>query len=254
VAVKRSAPGLAYAEHWDRIAPKWTAEVFNTLRCARSPVVREGLKTAASTSSNIADFGCGTGTYLPLLSRLFDEVHGFEQSQRCVEIARKRMRTRRNVKVDVAHRANPPMRSRFDAVLCVNVALHPERREWRQVLRAMKAMLRPRGRFLLVVPALESAALVTRARRPHIDPLVPAVKHFRPRIRPGVVRFGGVPTKHYSAAELRSELKALGLGGIRVQRVEYTWRSHGITPPPSLRAEKPWDWFVTARRPAARRA
>lgn len=247
---KRSAPGVAYAEHWDRIAHRWTSEVFNTLLCARSPVVREGLAAAARTSSNIADFGCGIGTYLPLLSRLFDEVHGFEQSPRCVEIARKRMRSRRNVRVDVAHRATPSMRNRFDAVLCVNVALHPERSEWHQVLRSMKAMLRPKGRFLLVVPSLESAALVTRARRPHIDPLVPAVKHFRPRIRPGVVRFGGVPTKHYSEAELRTELKALGLSAIRLKKVEYTWRSHGITPHPDLRSERPWDWFVSARRSA----
>lgn len=245
---KRSGPGLAYAEHWDRIAHRWTSEVFNTLRCARSPVVREGLVAAARTSSNIADFGCGVGTYLPLLSRLFEEVDGFEQSPRCVEIARKRMRSRKNVQVDVAHRATPSMRNRFDAVLCVNVALHPERSEWHQVLRSMKALLRPRGHFLLVVPSLESAALLTRARRPHIDPLVPAVKHFRPRIRPGVVRFGGVATKHHSEAELRSELKALGLTGIRLKKVEYTWRSHGITPPPALRSLKPWDWFVSARR------
>ena len=158
------------------------------------------------------------------------------------------MRSRKNVQVDVAHRATPSMRNRFDAVLCVNVALHPERSEWHQVLRSMKAMLRPRGHFLLVVPSLESAALLNRARRPHIDPLVPAVKHFRPRIRPGVVRFGGVATKHHSKAELRSELKALGLTGIRLKKVEYTWRSHGITPPPALRSLKPWDWFVSARR------
>ena len=216
--------------------------------------MREGLKAASRRSSRIADFGCGIGTYLPLLSRLFDEVHGFEQSPRCVEIARRRMRTRKNVRVDVAHRAMPSMRNRFDAVLCVNVALHPERSEWHQVLRSMKVMLRPKGRFLLMVPALESAELVKRTRRPHIDPPVRGVKHFRPRIRPGVVRFGGVPTKHYSGAELRSELKALGLTGIRLKKVEYTWRSHGITPPPALRSEKPWDWFVTARRPAERRA
>ena len=245
--LKRSGSGQEYARHWDRIAHRWTQEVFNTLLCARSPVVREELAATARRAANIADFGCGIGTYLPLLSRLFDEVHGFEQSPRCVDVARKRMRSRKNVKVDVAHRATPSMRNRFDAVLCVNVALHPERSEWFSVLRSMKVMLRPKGRFLLVVPALESAELVGIARRPHIDPLVPAVKHFRPPIRPGVVRFGGVPTKHYTQAELRQTLKDLGLTGIRFKKVEYTWRSHGITPPPDLRHEKPWDWFVSAR-------
>ncbi len=245
---KRSGSGTVYAQHWDRIAHRWTSEVFNTLLCARSPVVRDELTATARRACNIADFGCGIGTYLPLLSRLFDEVHGFEQAPRCVEVARKRMRSRKNVKVDVAHRAAPSMRNRFDAVLCVNVALHPEKSEWHSVLRSMNAMLRPKGRFLLVVPALESAELVAKARRPHIDPLVRAVKHFRPPIRPGVVRFGGVPTKHYTHTELRQTLSDLGLEGIRLRKVEYTWHSHGITPPPALRGEKPWDWFVSARR------
>lgn len=245
----RSGSGRAYAAHWDRIAPKWTDEVFNTLLCARNHVVAAELKSAARRASSIADFGCGIGTYLPMLSRLFDEVSGFEQSPRCVEIAREKHRARKNVRIEVAHRATPEMRNRFDAVLCVNVAIHPEKSEWHQVLRSMKAMLKPLGRFLLVVPSVESAALVARAREITAEKELEsyAKSGVRSRVRPGIVRFGGVPTKHFAQKELRGHLVELGLKQIRFRRVEYSWPSHGITPPRELRTARPWDWLVLAR-------
>lgn len=248
--INRSGPGRAYAEHWDRIAPRWTDEVFNTLLCARNHVVAAELKSAARHASSIADFGCGIGTYLPMLSRLFDEVSGFEQSHKCVDIARRKHRARKNVTVEVAHRATPEMRDRFDAVLCVNVAIHPRKSEWHLVLRSMTAMLKAGGRFLLVVPSIESAALIEQARQITADRELAsyAQSGVRSRIRPGIVRFGGVPTKHFAQRELRGHLDDLGLRQIRFRRVEYSWPSHGITPPRELRDARPWDWLVLARR------
>lgn len=253
----RSPSGRLYAEHWDRIAPKWGEEVFNTLLAARNRVVVAELRSAARSASNIADFGCGVGTYLPMLSRLFDQVQGFEQSAKCVRIAREKMRARTNVKVEVAHRAPREARGKFDAVLAVNVAIHPSKREWHQVLRSMFVMLGPGGRFLLVVPSLESADLVTEAsqRDDDTEEIEPEPSELvRARDRPGIVRFGGVPTKHFAEGELREALAALGLQRIRFRRVEYSWTSYGITPPPELRNARPWDWLVVAQKAGGLRA
>jgi len=250
MARDRSPSGRRYAEHWDRIAPRWHEEVFNTLLCARNRVVRAELTAAARTASSIADFGCGVGTYLPLLSRLFESVHGFDQSPECVRLAREKMKERANVKVDVAHRATRDTRSRFDAILAVNVAIHPSKREWHQVLRSMFIKLKPGGRFLLVVPSRESADLVSEACQRDDDedsePAPPSL--VEARSRPGIVRFGGVPTRHFSELELREVLAKLGLLNIRFRRVEYSWASHGITPPPELKAARPWDWLIVARK------
>lgn len=234
------------------IAPTWSDEVFNTLRSATNRAVAIELERMAKTASNIVDFGCGIGTYLPLLSRLFAEVHGFEQSPECVRLAKKKMLGRRNVTVEVAHRVNRETRGRYDAALCVNVAIHPSKREWGQILRSVFAMLTPGGRSLLVVPSLESAALVAKAR--DLDPdhagVMPAHSDgVRARIRGGIVRFGGVPTKHFKRQELRDAMAGLGLEKVRIQRVDYSWSSHGVNPAPEVRSLKPWDWLVTARKP-----
>ena len=248
MARERSPSGRRYAEHWDQIAPRWGEEVFNTLLCARNRVVKAELAAAARSASSIADFGCGVGTYLPLLSRLFESVHGFDQSPECVRLAREKMRARTNVRVDVAHRATRDTRSRFDAVLSVNVAIHPSKREWHQVLRSMFIKLRPGGRFLLVVPSLESADLVSEAGQRDDDEDTEPKSLVQARARPGIVRFGGVPTRHFGEAELREVLERLGLVNIRFHRVEYSWASYAITPPVELRAARPFDWLVVARK------
>ena len=254
MARDRSPSGRRYAEHWDRIAPRWNEEVFNTLLCARNRVVRAELASAARTASSIADFGCGVGTYLPLLSRLFDSVHGFDQSPECVRLAREKMRGRANVRVDVAHRATRDTRSRFDAILAVNVAIHPSKREWHQVLRSMFIKLKPGGRFLLVVPSRESADLVREASQQDDEEDIESVPSslVTARRRPGIVRFGGVPTRHFEQTELREVLARLGLVSIRFRRVEYSWTSHAITPPADLKAARPWDWLIVARKAAAK--
>lgn len=252
MARERSPSGRRYAEHWDRIAPRWGEEVFNTLLCAKNPVVKAELTSAARTCSSIADFGCGVGTYLPLLSRLFESVHGFDQSPECVRLAREKMRGRANVQVDVAHRATRDTRSRFDAVLAVNVAIHPSKREWHQVLRSMFIKLKPGGRFLLVVPSRESADLVSEASQGDDDEELAPSSLVEARDRPGIVRFGGVPTRHFGEDELRVVLAQLGLVNIRLRRVEYSWASHAITPPLELKTTHPWDWLIVARKGRSR--
>lgn len=252
MARDRSPSGRRYAEHWDRIAPRWGEEVFNTLLCAKNPVVKAELAAAARTASSIADFGCGVGTYLPLLSRLFESVHGFDQSPECVRLAREKMRGHENVKVDVAHRATRDTRSRFDAILAVNVAIHPSKREWHQVLRSMYMKLKPGGRFLLVVPSMESADLVSEASRSDEEEDLAPSNLVGARKRPGIVRFGGVPTRHFRDAELREVLARLGLVNIRFRRVEYSWASHGVRPPAELKSTHPWDWLIVARKRATR--
>ena len=237
MARARKKPRLKLGSlYWDSIAPRWGERIFNTLKQDRGGVIAAELKRASRGAANVADFGCGVGVYFPLLMRLFPKVHGFDISPACVKKALKKARGKKSVTASVAASAPRAHLGAYDAVLCVNVALHPKRRVWLGVLRSARDLMKPRGRLVLVAPALESAELIARAKN---APL---------RNRNGVVWAGMVPTKHYAKDELAALLKGLGLSVQRIRRVEYSWRSHYISPPRELSGAGPWDWLVVARR------
>ena len=70
----------------------------------------------------------------------------------------------------------------------------------------------------------------------------------------GVVTIEGMPYKHYTKREVGAVLDDLGLGGSRIRRVEYSWRSQGVRPAANLSDKLPWDWIAMANRPALNRS
>lgn len=238
--------------YWDTMAARWDHEIFNTLHHDRSRVIGGEIRRSSRRARSVADFGCGTGTYLPLLSRLFEDVQGFERSRACTALARKNLRARGNVAVHSASAASVRRRGQFDVVLCVNVAVHPSARARAGVFRSVGALLAPGGRLLLVVPSLESAAMVAAAEQEALQRRAGRrtadwVAGAQPD---GIVTIEGMPYKHYSKPELRIVLEGLGLAVSRIRRVEYSWRSQGVRPGPTMRHELPWDWIAVARKPA----
>jgi len=232
--------------YWDRAATRWDEDIFSSFASDRDRVILGELKRAARGQTRVADFGCGIGIYLPVLARLFDEVHGFEQSEKCVAVARKRMRSRPSVTVHAADSAPRASRGRFDVAICVNAAIHPHKRVWRGVLRSACGLLRPGGRVLVVVPALESAEMVARAERHprangrgDVEPSTPLAFE-----RGGIVAIEGVRTKHFRRDELATALAACGVSSVRIRRVAYSWQSQAVVPPPAMRRRRPWDWIA----------
>lgn len=238
-------PGRQSGRYWDAAATNWEDEIFSSFHNDRKGVIAAALKEAADPDASIADFGCGVGIYLPLLGRLFGNVHGFEQSAACVAVARAKMKARKNVAVHVASSTARKWQGTFDAVLCANAAIHPRRTIWRGVLQSAFDLLRPQGRLILVVPALGSARLLMRAEQGRAAG--PSLVVSRDAGGDPHVTIDGVATKHYTQPELKRELGALGFTGLRVRRIEYSWNCHGIRAPKALRGAKPWDWLVTAQ-------
>jgi SAM-dependent methyltransferase len=237
-------------KYWDTMASRWDDEIFNSLRHDKFRVIADELARSARGAHSVADFGCGVGVYLPLLGRLFDEVHGFERSPVCVAIARRRFETATNIAIHSATPASVRRHGRFDVVLCVNVAVHPAPRSRNSVMRALDTLLAPGGRLILVVPSLESATMVAAAEEEALRRRAGHGKgDWHAGAGPGgVVTIEGMPYKHYTRHELRGSLINLGLSVTRIRRVEYSWRSQGVRPGPAFRDKLPWDWMAVARR------
>jgi protein-L-isoaspartate O-methyltransferase len=231
-------------KYWDRMAARWDDEIFNTLHHDKFRVIAGEIERSTRGARSVADYGCGTGIYLPLLSRVFEEVHGFERSRACVETARKSFRTKKNVAIHPASSAAVRRYGQFDVVLCVNVAVHPALRERAAVWRAVRSLLSSGGRLILVVPSFESATMVAAAEREAVngggDWAVGADAD-------GVVTIEGMPYKHYTRQEVRDSLVSLGFSVARIRRVEYSWHSQGVRPGPKWRGKLPWDWIAVAR-------
>ncbi|MCC6796550.1 MAG: methyltransferase domain-containing protein [Candidatus Hydrogenedentes bacterium] len=240
------------SEYWDGIAPQWTQEIFNSLRNDRNRVIRGELERAARSAENIVDYGCGIGNYLPALARLFKSVHGFDHSSACVEIARKRMQRKRNVSLQQAIGVPRGHVGSFDAAICVNVAINPNRRSWHGVLRSVISLLKPNGQLFLVVPSVESATLLAKATQalPDVNIENGQPASVAPSVA-GIVNIEGVRTKHYTRNELNDTLTGLGLQITRIRRIEYSWKCQGVTPPRELRHEHPWDWLAVAKNTGA---
>ncbi|MGH7592457.1 MAG: methyltransferase domain-containing protein [Gemmatimonadales bacterium] len=235
--------------YWDRMAERWDREIFNTLYHDKSRVITTELKRSSVGARSVADFGCGTWLYFPLLCRLFQEVQGFERSRACVRIATARFRKHAGIAVHPASTATR-RRGAFDVVLCVNVVIHPSVRGRMSVMGAVRSLLVPGGTLILVVPSLESATMVARVEQRALR------RQGRPGTgdwdvdtdRHGVVAIEGLPTKHFTRPELRDTLERLGWKVSRVRRVPYSWQSQGVRPGPGGRRRLPWDWIAVARR------
>ena len=237
-------------DYWDAQARHWDEEIFNSLAEDRRGVIRRAIRRAARTHDAVLDFGCGIGGYLPLLARSFARVHAVDWSARCVAVARERAASLPNVTVERSTpRALARLRGAFGCVVAANVVIHPATRARDALWRSLRRTLRRGGTAIVVVPSLESAAFCEFIRR-RTAPRRASSYDFHPRMRraeAGVVGIEGVPTKHYTHDELSAVLALSGFQPFRLSRVQYSWSTEHLTPPPRLHADLPWDWLAEAR-------
>jgi SAM-dependent methyltransferase len=121
---------------------------------ARSAMSRH-FEAAFAPGTRILDVGCGSGRDLAALHAMGFDAWAVEPSAAMRAVAASRHPALAGRVVDAAlPRLGEPFGGAFDGVVCSAVLMHLRADELAAALRALRAVLAPRGRLLLSVPAL----------------------------------------------------------------------------------------------------
>jgi len=246
--------------YWDSVAHRYDDEILDALGSDRNGVIRDCIREHANKKHVAADFGCGVGKTLPLLSRSFSIVDAYDLSVNNIKLARRACAKLPNIRYH--HRdlsADASKLIQADFAVSINVLLTPSHEIRNAILGTIRRGLRPGGRLLLVTPSLESALYsdfrllewnlregfaYDEARE---EGLTKDSKNGG-ALANGIVTLDGVETKHYLREELHVTLHGLGFEPIDTQKVEYAWSTEFDEVPAWRKGPYPWDWMVLARK------
>jgi SAM-dependent methyltransferase len=246
------------AESWSRAAAGYEDAFIDPHRPdVRSPLTGVLRRLAAAGARSAADLGCGTGPLLPFLAGQFAEVHAVDFAPGMLERARQRAAGLPGVTfwqrslTDLGFLAG-----RLDVAVAVNSLVLPDVRELEAALRQVRATLRPGGRLVAIVPALDAVhyytmLLIDRALCTGM-PLEAArrnaaehAEHACYDFAFGQFRYQGLEQHFWQPFEVGYRLRRARFRGVRLAKVSLSWEQfHGSRdlaehPPP-------WDWFFEA--------
>jgi trans-aconitate methyltransferase len=246
-------------KYWEETGRRYESEVFNVAAHDHGGIIRRGIVEANGKTA--ADMGCGVGNFLPLLADRFTRVTAVDFSSACLRQCENAHAAQGNISFlrgDL--RKTGKLFAPVDFVLSVNAILSPRLVDQLAMLKTLHRHLRPGGRLLLIVPAIESALLTDHTLREWYvrtgsSPAAAArsvsgaARKAELSIEPdGTVTIAGTATKHFLKEELQLRLQSLGFKINDITKLEYAWDTEFDEPPRWMKEPYPWDWCVIADR------
>jgi SAM-dependent methyltransferase len=245
------------AEAWGGAAADYE-QVFvdPDLPDVRNPL-RPALAALAGPRKVVADLGCGTGVLLSFLAERFSHVHAVDFADGMLVRARQAAAGLANV--TFWHRPLtrlPELRGGIDVAVAVNSFVMPGLDELERALRTARTLLRPGGRLLGVLPAMDAVHYYTmlmldRARRTGMPQeqarrnAAHLAEHELYNFAFGEFRYRGIVQHFWQPFEARYRLRRCGLRLLRLEKVHLSWSQFGGAAD-LRRLPPPWDWFFEA--------
>jgi SAM-dependent methyltransferase len=231
---------------WNRLADDFESEVCDITREERTGKVERYVNAVKLPRRDavLVDLGCGIGTFVSKFGSRFARIVAVDHASRIIARAKASSTCATPVQwtvMDVAQ-AGDSIGACSDLTVCMNVitASSPQRRDalWRSVAMVTK----PRGYALVVVPSIESDAMVRKFafRAGRADEFVSTPD--------GLVTRDGAVQKHFSREELAAALSANGFTVRRMGRAAYPWSVEGLRKPSAANVRPPWDWMCLSQR------
>ncbi len=248
------------AHFWSRAAEGYEQEFIDPdLPGVRNPLPEALAALADPANKTAADLGCGIGPLLPFLAKQFQQVWAVDFAAGMLARARERCQGLRNVHFlqrDLTKLSD--LEGKIDVAVAVNSLVMPSLGDLEAALRSIHAILKPGGRFLGIVPAIDAVhyftmLLLDRARlagMPEDTAYKNAAHHAEHELYDfafGHFRYKGLDQHFWQPFEVRYRLRRAGFRRVRLAKVLLAWEQFGCAkdlgdqPPP-------WDWFFQATR------
>ncbi len=180
----------------------------------------------------LVDLGCGIGTFIRTFGGRFDQIVGLEYAPRIMARAKRRCAAMKGVEwltMDLARGAET-IGCRADLTVCLNVITSASAAVRNAQWAAVASVTRPSGFALVVVPSLESDAMLMEAHRAEKSGKAAATAE-------GLADRDGSRQKHYRRDELIEIFDGLGLEVKRLGPVFSPWSGEGLDKPRAGRCE-----------------
>jgi SAM-dependent methyltransferase len=248
------------ADRWSGVAKSYETEFVDPyLPEVRNPLMKVLKRVAGDGTKTAADLGCGVGPLLPQLSQRFRRVFAVDFAAGMLARSRESCAGLNNIEFLQRELTDlTPLAGQVDVAVAVNSLVLPDVGELEAALRQIHTALRPGGRFLGIVPAMDAVhyftmLLVDRARQagmPTIQARKNAAHHAEHSLYEfafGDFKYQGIEQHFWQPFEVKYRLRRAGFRRVRLKKVRLAWHQFGCArdlgkkPPP-------WDWFFAARR------
>lgn len=248
---------------WSQAAKDYEKEFIDPyLPEVKNPLLEAIRKVPKRNRGRVADLGCGIGPLLPFLSDQFEDVIAVDFAAGMLARAKERCRDRKNIRYLQASFLE--LETRFepvDVAVAVNSLVLPNVDDLENALRSIRAVLKPKGWFFGILPAMDAVHYLTMLLTDRAldagKPLDVARKnaahhcdHALFDFAFGQFRYRGLEQHFWQPFEVRHRFRRAGFALRRLKKVELAWQQF-VADPKVHANSPPWDWFFAATPLAA---
>ena len=244
-------------QYWSQAARSYEKDFIDPYRKDVFNPLLTVLARLAHKKKTAADLGCGIGPLLPFLAERFAAVHALDFAEGMLARARERAAPLDNVRFLQGSMTDlEGLHGRIDVALAVNSLVMPDPRDLDKALAEIRKCVRPKGRFLGILPAMDAVhyynlLLLDRALAAGL-PLDAARKnaaHFGEfscyDFAFGQFEYEGLEQHFWQPFEITRRFEKAGFE-VRLKKVHLSWKQFARGK--DLKKQPPpWDWFFFAR-------